>query len=104
VVAEVTRSADAAPDVVYDRAADALRTYLHPVRGGRDGQGWPYGRPVVAGELFGVLLDVPGVELVDKVDLYSWDPVTDQTGERTDRVDIDKNGLCWPAPPEVRAP
>ena len=104
VVAEVTRSADAAPDVVYGRAAEALRTYLHPVHGGRDGQGWPYGRPVVAGELFGVLLDVPGVELVDKVDLHSWDPVTDQTGERTDRVDIDPNGLCWPAPPEVRAP
>jgi hypothetical protein len=103
VEAAVTRSPDHEPaDEVYERAAEALRTYLHPVRGGRDGQGWPFGRPVVAGELFGVLLDVPGVELVDEVHLYAWDPVTDQSGERTDRVDLKPNGLCWPAPPQVR--
>jgi baseplate J-like protein len=90
-------------EVVHKRAAKALRDYLHPVRGGRDGQGWPYGRPVVAGELFGVLLDVPGVELVDEVYLHPWDPVTDEAGERTDRVDLKPNGVCWPAPPEVRA-
>ncbi|MGH3761488.1 putative baseplate assembly protein [Actinophytocola sp.] len=103
VVAEVTRSADEPAEEVYARAAAALRDYLHPVRGGRDGQGWTFGRPVVAGELFGVLLDVPGVELVDEVRLYAWDPVTDQTGERTDRIDLKPNGLCWPAPPVVRA-
>lgn len=98
-VAEYELAAD-----VYDRAAVAVRDYLHPVRGGRDGQGWPFGRPVVAGELFGVLLDVPGVELVDEVYLHPWDPVTDQSGQRTDRVDLEPNGLCWPAPPVVRAP
>jgi hypothetical protein len=103
VEAAVTRSEFEPADEVYDRAAEALRDYLHPVRGGRDGQGWPFGRPVVAGELFGVLLDVPGVELVDEVHLFPWDPVTDQTGERTDRVDLKPNGLCWPAPPRVRA-
>jgi hypothetical protein len=103
VEATITRSdGDEPGEVVYARAAAALRTYLHPVRGGRDGKGWRYGRPVVAGELFGVLLDVPGVELVDKVHLYPWDPVTDESGERTDRVDLAPNGLCWPAPPVVR--
>ncbi len=104
VEATVTRSGYESAEVVHARAAAALRTYLHPVRGGRDRQGWPFGRPVVAGELFGVLLDVPGVELVDEVRLFPWDPVTDQTGERTERVELEKNGLCWPAPPEVRAP
>jgi hypothetical protein len=107
VEATITRAATGSAagepaEVVLARAAAALRTYLHPVRGGRDGQGWRYGRPVVAGELFGVLLDVPGVELVDKVHLYPWDPVTDEAGERTDRVDLAPNGLCWPAPPVVR--
>jgi hypothetical protein len=103
VEAKVTRAEGYEPaDEVYERAAHALRTYLHPVRGGRDGTGWPFGRPVVAGELFGVLLDVPGVDVVDEVVLYAWDPVTDQSGERTDRVDLKPNGLCWPAPPQVR--
>jgi hypothetical protein len=104
VVATLTREDDDEPtEVVHERAAAAIRTYLHPVRGGRDGQGWPFGRPVVAGELFGVLLDVPGVALVDEVYLYPWDPVTDQAGEKTDRVDLKPNGLCWPSPPVVRA-
>lgn len=102
-VAAVTCAEYELAEDVHARAAVALRDYLHPVRGGRDGKGWPFGRPVVAGELFGVLLDVPGVELVDEVYLHPWDPVTDQTGERTDRVDLEPNGLCWPAPPVVRA-
>jgi predicted phage baseplate assembly protein len=106
VVASVTLS-DTRPDYepasqVHARAAAAVRTYLHPVRGGRDGQGWPFGRPVVAGELFGVLLDVPGVELVDEVYLLPWDPIADRESKRTDRVDLKPNGLCWPASPEVR--
>jgi uncharacterized phage protein gp47/JayE len=102
VVATVTRAGFEPADQVQARAAAALRTYLHPVRGGRDGQGWPFGRPVVAGELFGVLLDVPGIELVDEVVLYPWDPVTDQAGDRTDRIELTQHSLCWPAPPEVR--
>ncbi|HEV7648644.1 MAG TPA: putative baseplate assembly protein [Actinophytocola sp.] len=103
VVATLTRADDEEPaELVHERAATAIRTYLHPVRGGRDGQGWPFGRPVVAGELFGVLLDVPGVELVDEVNLYPWDPVTDQAGEKTERVELKPNGLCWPSPPVVR--
>jgi hypothetical protein len=104
VVATVTRTdGDEPTEAVHARAAAAIRTYLHPVRGGRDGRGWPFGRPVVAGELFGVLLDVPGVDLVDEVYLHPWDPVTDQAGEKADRVDLKPNGLCWPAPPVVRA-
>ncbi len=100
-VATVTRSGTEPAERVRARAQAALRDYLHPVRGGRDGRGWPFGRPVVAGELFGVLLDVPGVELADEVHLIGWDPVADRAGERTDRVDLAPNGLCWPAPPEV---
>jgi hypothetical protein len=102
VVATVTRAGFEPADQLQARAAAALRTYLHPVRGGRDGQGWPFGRPVIAGELFGVLLDVPGIELVDEVALHPWDPVTDQAGERTDRIELKPNSLCWPAPPDVR--
>lgn len=103
VEAKVTRTdGDESAEAVHRRAAAALRGYLHPVRGGRDGKGWPFGRSVVAGELFGVLLDVPGVDLVDEVALYPWDPVSDESGERTDRIDLKPNGVCWPAPPVVR--
>jgi hypothetical protein len=102
VVASVTRSGYEPIDRVAAAAEAAVRTYLHPVRGGRDGRGWPFGRSVLAGELFGVLLDVPGVELVDEVRIAAWNPVTDEAGEPTDRIDLGPHSLCWPGPPVIR--
>jgi predicted phage baseplate assembly protein len=51
-------------------ALEALYTYFHPVRGGPDGTGWPFGRTVAPGEAYSVLNRVPGVEAVEDVRLY----------------------------------
>ncbi|MET8762628.1 putative baseplate assembly protein [Lentzea sp. NPDC004782] len=102
VSATVTRAGHDPVDRLRSRAAEAVRTYLHPVAGGRDGRGWPFGRSLVAGELFGVLLDVAGVGLVDEVRLSGWDPITGNRDREADRIDLPPDALLWPGPPEIR--
>jgi predicted phage baseplate assembly protein len=46
------------------RISDALDLFFHPLRGGPDGNGWPFGRDVVRSE---VLQVVDGVSRVDHV-------------------------------------
>ena len=57
--------ADALPDVVLAGAKAALLTFLHPLTGGSDGQGWPFGRPVYVSEIYRLLDGVPGVDYVE---------------------------------------
>ncbi|MEL7097512.1 MAG: putative baseplate assembly protein [Pseudomonadota bacterium] len=52
------------------RAAEAaLTTWLHPIRGGADGAGWPFGGNVFHGDLYDVLLGVDGVRHVSGLQL-----------------------------------
>lgn len=46
-----------------------VRLFLHPLKGGRDGKGWPFGRAVYRVDLYHVIEDVPGVDFVDRVRL-----------------------------------
>lgn len=61
VVADVVVLPDADPAQVRQALADALVTYLHPLRGGDDAQGWPFGGTIYSSALFRVVLGVPGV-------------------------------------------
>lgn len=45
-------------------AVAALRDYLHPLTGGADGKGWPFGRNVHVSEIFALLDKLPGVDYV----------------------------------------
>jgi len=40
----------------------ALETFLHPLTGGRDGRGWPFGRAPQRSDLCAVVQSVPGVD------------------------------------------
>jgi len=83
VAARVKAGDGAAAGPLKDEALAALYRHFSPLTGGNDGQGWPFGRPVHAGEVYAVLQRVPGVELVEDVKLFPADPYT---GERTDPV------------------
>ena len=41
---------------------DTLSRFLHPLTGGRDGEGWDFGRQPYASDLYAVISDVPGVD------------------------------------------
>jgi predicted phage baseplate assembly protein len=102
VVATVHAFRGADTDLVRDRAHDALYQHLDPLTGGAAGTGWPFGRPVQAGEIFAVLQRVPGVELVDKVVLHPADPLTGKRGEATDRINLAASSLVFSYDHRVR--
>jgi predicted phage baseplate assembly protein len=69
------------PDRVVQGAVGALYRQLHPLHGGPDGSGWPFGRTVQAGELLAAVQGVDGVEVVEDVRLYLVDPLSRQPVE-----------------------
>jgi predicted phage baseplate assembly protein len=102
VVATVHAFRGVDTDHVRDRAHDALYRHLDPLTGGAEGMGWPFGRPVQAGEVFAVLQRVPGVELVDKVVLHPADPLTGKRGDATDRINLAPSALVFSYDHRVR--
>ena len=52
---------------------DKLRRYLHPLAGGRDGKGWPFGRSVYKSDLAHLVEEVQGVEVIDSITLFDED-------------------------------
>jgi predicted phage baseplate assembly protein len=97
----------ARPRVNADRVReDALRElykFISPLAGGGpDGLGWPFGRPVQAGEIFGHLQQVRGVELVEDVRLFSADPVTGVRGAEAARIELEPNSLVFSYEHQIR--
>ncbi|MFI6090572.1 putative baseplate assembly protein [Streptomyces sp. NPDC051218] len=82
-------------DAVREEALAALFRYLNPLRGGADGKGWAFGRPVQYGEIFAVLQRVPGAQLVEEVRLFPADPITGRRGSAAERIDVARNALVF---------
>jgi predicted phage baseplate assembly protein len=76
-------------------AERALYEYLHPITGGPDGTGWPFGRPVTIGEIYSVLQRVPGAEVVDSVNLFGTNAETGGSREATPRLELKPNVLVF---------
>jgi predicted phage baseplate assembly protein len=83
-------------------ALAALYAYLNPVRGGPDAAGWPFGRPVHSGEVFGVLHRLPGTEMVEELRLFPADPLTGLRGDPVARIDLDRHALVFSYEHQVR--
>jgi predicted phage baseplate assembly protein len=95
VVTRLRARTDAdARDLERDALA-ALYGYFHPLRGGVEGTGWPFGRPVVGGEVYVVLQRLAGVELVEEVRLFPADPVERTRQKQVERLDIGPHELVF---------
>jgi predicted phage baseplate assembly protein len=73
VVVDVRASPLADTDRVQHDVAHALYVYLNPLIGGSPSgpaAGWPLGRALNQGELFGIVYGIPGVEFVNIVRMY----------------------------------
>jgi predicted phage baseplate assembly protein len=95
VVARLRAKPDASPARVEQAALAAVYGYFHPLRGGPQGTGWPFGRAVHVGEVYAVLQRVPGVEFVEEARLYGADPSSGQRGEATSKIELDPNTLVF---------
>ena len=95
VVAKLRPRATANATRLQADALDALYHYFHPVSGGPDRTGWPFGRPVHVGEVYSVLQGLRGTELVEDARLFGADPVTGQRGQAVQRLVIEPNALVF---------
>lgn len=69
---------------VSDAASAALLAFLHPISGGADGQGWPFGEDIFHADLYRHLLAIDGVRRVSGLtlslkDVDDSDPLADVT-------------------------
>jgi predicted phage baseplate assembly protein len=101
VVAHLRAKPRSDPARIESAALDALYEYLNPISGGPDGGGWPFGRPVQAGEIYGVLQRVAGVDFVEEVLLFGANPVTGDRGPSVQRIDLVDNSLAFSYQHEV---
>lgn len=95
VVARLTAAPGDDPGALRASALAALYGYLHPLHGGPDGTGWPFGRPVQYGEVFGVLQRATGDAVVEEVRLFPADPVTGRRGAPADRIGVTPDALVF---------
>jgi len=71
VEAEVSVRQGYGTDTTEAKAAEALNQFLHPLAGGPEGRGWPFGRTVYVSEIYEVLEGVAGVDAVANVRLLA---------------------------------
>jgi predicted phage baseplate assembly protein len=102
VVAMMRARPWADPNRLQTNATQALFDYLHPISGGREGTGWPFGRPVLIGEIFALLQGLPGVEIVEDVRLFAANPITGDRGQAAQRVDVAPHALVYSYQHQVR--
>jgi predicted phage baseplate assembly protein len=70
-----------------DRVRAALATFLHPLLGGPDGEGWPFGRGVYLSDVAAVVEATPGVDYASRLELLlNGVPCGDQVPVPADRI------------------
>jgi predicted phage baseplate assembly protein len=95
VVARVRARPRTDRDRLQADAVAALYRYFHPIRGGPDGDGWPFGRPIQVGEVFSVLQSLRGTSMIEDVRLFAANPITGQRGEPAQRLELDRHALVF---------
>ncbi len=95
VVARIRARPRARTAEVERAARTALYRYYHPIVGGPDGDGWPFGRPVHVGEVYAVLQGIEGVEYVEDARLFAADPVTGVRGDAVTRLELAPGSLVF---------
>jgi predicted phage baseplate assembly protein len=83
-------------------AEEALNRYFHPLVGGPDGQGWPFGRSVHVGEVYSVLQPLNGTEMILNALLFPANPVTGERDEPVERIELGDTTLVFSYGHQVR--
>lgn len=64
----VKLEADALARTAFPAIQSAIEGFLHPLRGGDDGHGYPFGRSVFASDLYRLIANLEGVRYVQSVE------------------------------------
>jgi predicted phage baseplate assembly protein len=102
VVARIVARPRADVERIRTEALEALYAYLNPISGGPDGDGWPFGRPVQSGEVYGLLQRIRGVDMIEDARLFGANPVTGERGKETRKLELDPYSLLFSYEHQVR--
>ena len=83
---------------VEDEASCRLKKFLHPIEGGPDGKGWPFGRRIWPSDVHRTLSAVEGVDRIAKVELCA----RAESGEAADLDDLDSFALVCAEERDIR--
>jgi hypothetical protein len=72
-----------------------LFSFLNPLIGGPEGEGWTFGRDLFVSDIMAVLLTVPGVNFIRTVDLYpiSYENGQFIRGQQTQEIPLVSHGV-----------
>jgi len=62
-----------ASDRVREEIERKVRTFVHPLRGGTQRNGWPFGKTLFKTDIYHLIEDVNGVEFIEGCDIYHED-------------------------------
>ncbi len=54
-------------NIIQLRVKDRIQDFFHPLKGGANGTGWPFGRNVYISEVYALLNEIVGVDYVESV-------------------------------------
>jgi hypothetical protein len=100
ITGDIVARADADLAAVRKAVAERLMSWLHPLHGGDDGEGWPFGGTIYASSLYRIALAVPGVDRIKDNQLLVELDGDRQTFCRD--VEINPGELIEPLDPELR--
>ena len=72
---------------------EKLYTYIHPIHGGSDGAGWPFGRGLYVSELYSQIQAVADVEYVSDIRMFPVNPETGERGDPRDTIQLQPHAL-----------
>jgi hypothetical protein len=97
------------PDEVHIDVLRAIYRLFHPLDGGPNGTGWPFGRSVQLHEVHAALARIPGVDMAQEVDaaIYPAEPETGQPEKArrqsaVQRLDLPPTALVFSYQHQVR--
>ena len=77
VEADVIVKPEADSITVKSDLQDNLTLFFHPLNGGNDNQGWPFGGDIYFSDVYKIVLNTSGVARIDKLDIYKDDVLQD---------------------------
>jgi predicted phage baseplate assembly protein len=78
---------------VEEEVLGRIYRFLNPLIGGMDGQGWPFGRDLVAPDIYQFLQNIPGVQFIRNVELFVTSAGDGPRGDPVEAVEVVGHGV-----------
>lgn len=88
VTARIKAKPNSDPGQVASDVESRLCQYINPVRGGPDGNGWPFGRGLFLSEVYAVIQGTVNVDYIEEVKLFPVNPETGERGDSTTGINV----------------